>query len=79
MFGGPASGFSPAMAALVGGGQGSTGSAPLPNAPQTPNAPPLFGEQQAQTPQNQRKGGYSTTVLGGGNPSNTGQKTLLGA
>lgn len=41
----------------------------------------MFGSQQATGQQRQQQGnkGFASTLLGSGNPSNTGQKTLLGA
>lgn len=57
---------------------------PLPQAPAPPPNPPMFGSQAtrgAGQRQQQRAGmnqGFGATVLGTGNPTNTGFKTLLG-
>lgn len=57
---------------------------PLPQAPPPPPNPPMFGSQatgQAGTRQRQmaaNSGGFGATILGGGNPTNLGTKTLLG-
>ena len=55
--------------------------APVVTAGAAPPAPPMFGQQgqTASKPASAQNSGFSSTVLGtGGNPSNTGQKTLLG-
>jgi len=54
-----------------------------PTAPAAPPNPPMFGSQTTgQAGQRQRTAaqgqGFGSTILGGGNPTNTGQKTLLG-
>ncbi len=55
---------------------------PVPQAPPAPPNPPMFGSNSAagqrQRSQASQAQGYGATVLGGGNPANTGQKTLLG-
>ncbi|HEX9613621.1 MAG TPA: hypothetical protein VGA05_08405 [Candidatus Bathyarchaeia archaeon] len=55
-----------------------------PVAPPPPPNPPMFGSQAtkgAGDRQRQMAGasqGFGATILGGGNPTNTGNKTLLG-
>jgi hypothetical protein len=55
-------------------------SPPPPQPPPPPPNPPMFAQQakgqgsKAQVGQ----GGFASTILGQTNPSNTGQKTLLG-
>lgn len=58
-------------------------STPPPQAPPPPPNPPMFGSQTSGSALRQRKiaetgGGFGSTILGQGNPANTGQKTLLG-
>ena len=56
---------------------------PLPQPPAPPPNPPMFGGQNSASGQRQRSiaannPGFGSTVLGQGNPTNTGAKTLLG-
>ena len=52
--------------------------------PPTPPNPPMFGGQnftgtaKRQKDLADRQGGFGSTVVGQANPTNTGQKTLLG-
>jgi hypothetical protein len=57
---------------------------PLPAPPPPPANPPLFGSQMTNTAGKRQTAmagqaqGYGSTILGQSNPTNTGQKTLLG-
>jgi hypothetical protein len=56
---------------------------PLPQAPAAPPNPPMFGSQATGAGQRQRSmagasQGFGSTILGQGNPTNVGNKTLLG-
>jgi hypothetical protein len=58
-------------------------SPPPPQMPPPPPNPPMFGSQMNAAGRNQGaqvnpNAGFGATILGTGNPSNTGQKTLLG-
>lgn len=54
----------------------------LPALPQAPSAPPMFGQQQAGQKKKPKKQNMPPSFLGSegmeANPTNTGQKTLLG-
>lgn len=54
---------------------------PLPATPAAPAAPTMFGEQRAGQKKKPKQKSMQPTFLGteqAANPSNTGQKTLLG-
>jgi len=57
---------------------------PAPQAPPPPPNPPMFGSNQTGAAGTRQRsmaaaaGGFGGTLLGSGNPTNTGQKTLLG-
>jgi hypothetical protein len=56
---------------------------PIPAPPPPPANPPMFGASQntagrQQGAQVNPQSGFGATILGQGNPANTGQKTLLG-
>jgi len=57
---------------------------PLPPAPPPPPNPPIFGSAVTAAAGNRQSAmagqaqGFGSTILGQTNPSNTGQKTLLG-
>ena len=59
-------------------------SPPPPQPPSAPPNPPMFGGQVTagagarQRTLAKNMGGFGATILGQGNPANTGQKTLLG-
>jgi hypothetical protein len=65
------------------GGGGAPPAPPIPALPSAPANPPLFGSQFAAAnrvrQQAMASSGFGSTILGGANPTNTGQKTLLGA
>jgi hypothetical protein len=58
-------------------------SIPAPQVPGPPPNPPMFGGQPSGAGKRQQMlantaQGFGSTILGQGNPTNTGQKTLLG-
>jgi hypothetical protein len=58
-------------------------SIPAPQVPGPPPNPPMFGDQASGAAKRQQlqadnARGFGSTILGQGNPSNTGQKSLLG-
>lgn len=68
------------------GGGGQQAPPPLPALPPPPANPPIFGSDATRAAgqrQRSQAGAAPTSILGGitggGNPTNTGQKTLLGA
>lgn len=65
---------------MGGGGSPSVPTPAAPVIPQAPATPPMFGAQATPGQKPQAKSSQPTSLIGGlvANPTNTGQKTLLG-